>query len=112
MFGKLTKIAKTVTGATKGFRKVLDFNPSLASFAFPPQVAMGLKVANIASDALGLNLKVPTEGDLKAMAQGKIDKILGGIRRPVLSVLDKLEGGFTKKIGSAQEVLSKLDWLL
>lgn len=111
LFPSLSKVAKTVTGSVSGFRKILDFNPSLMSFALPPQVSMGLKIANTIGSVTGA-FKVPTEAELKQLAQGKIDLVLKGARRDVLNSLAKAQSSILRNLGTTEEVLKKLEWLL
>lgn len=131
LFGGLTKtisgVAKTALGSVSQVRSVLNVNPSLAGLVFPPQIQMGLKVAGIAGGALGI--KVPTQDDILGFAQGKLDKVLGGIRAKVKSPLEDIEGilkstqnldfatrVFSKTIDlkglSPDEVLNSISWLL
>lgn len=111
----VTGIAKTVTGASSDFRKVLAVNPSAIPFVFPPQVAMGLKVAStvagVVNGLTGSKLKVPSEAELKSIAAGKLDTILKGVRRDVLGSLSTIEKS-TQTVQDASETLSKIDWLL
>lgn len=131
LFGGLTKtiggIAKTALGGVSEVRRLMDFNPSLAGLAFPPQVSMGLKAANLVGGLVGI--KVPTQDDLIDFAQGKVDSLLGGIRRKIKTPLDDIEriikGAdkldyatriFSRTVDlkglSAEEVLNRIDWLL
>lgn len=123
IFKTVSGIAKKATGSVSDFRKVLDLKPSLSSLAFPPQVSMGLKAANLIGGAFGVD--IPTEDDIKAYAQGKLDKALGSVFRDADKVLGDVAGklesvnGKLVKLESTkfegktpEEILSSIDWLL
>ena len=125
LFKTISGIAKQATGSVSDFRKVLDLKPSLSSLVLPPQVSMGLKAANLIGGAIGVN--IPSEDDIKAYAQGKLDKAIGGIYRDGSKVLDGVESkleninGKLVKLGaindslkgkSPEEALNSIDWLL
>lgn len=117
MFGiktPLDNVAKQVGGLVTNARDVLEFNPSLSGLVLPPQVSMGLKVANTVGNMLGV--KIPSEDDLRQFAQGKIDNILGGIRQPILDQLNRVDGelkAIEDRLGnlSPEEALKSIDWL-
>lgn len=117
MFGiktPLDKVQQQVGGLVNNARDILEYNPSLSGLVLPPQVTMGLAVANKVGGMLGV--KIPTESELKQFAQGKIDNILGGLRKPILEQLNKLEGDL-KAIGdklgslSPEDAIKSIDWL-
>lgn len=123
LFRTVSGVAKKATGSVSDFRKAYELKPSLSSLAFPPQVSMGLKAANLIGGAFGVD--IPTEDDIKAYAQGKLDKALGGIYRDANKVLGGIGGkresvnGKLVKLGSTkfegktpEEILSSIDWLL
>lgn len=117
LFGNITKVAKQVTGKVSGFREILNFNPQLTSLVLPPQVQAGIKIFDQASGIAGkFGIKIPTSKDLLGVAQGKLDKFLGGIRNPLLQKFDKVTGqlpGLLEKYqGDAEKVLQSIDWLL
>lgn len=105
-FGSISGIAKQVTGSVSGIRKVLDLNPQISPFKFPPQVNMGIQLLN------QVGIKVPTPDELIGLAQGKIDMVLKGVRRPILDALGKVEGDLLGKLGGVEGILSQIDWLL
>lgn len=117
MFGiktPLDNVKKLTSGLVTNAREVLEFNPSLMSLALPPQVSMGLKAASVLGGLVGV--KVPSEDDLKNLAQGKVDKLLGGLRKPVLAQLAKLEGELSQVESrlsqlNPEEILKSIDWL-
>lgn len=105
----VTGVAEDIRGQVTDFRGVLDLNTQLSPFTFPPQVQAGLEVAN------QLGIKVPSSDDLTALAQGQIDKYLGGLLEDangVLDTIDGLLGKVTTLEGDLQDELSKLTWLL
>ena len=134
MFGKIVKtatgIAKKATGSISSFRKVLGTNPSALSLLLPPQVSMGIKVAN------SLGLKVPSTDVLLGKAMSELDRAVFGAYRPsTKDVIDALNGnpesltpnmqrilgelersGLLKDIqratGTAEDILNKIEWLL
>lgn len=121
-------IAKTALGSVSQARSVLNFNPSLSGLVFPPQVSMGLAAAKVVGGMVGV--KVPSQDDLVGFAQGKLDTILGGIRKQTKEPLDSIEAilsGKGEKLDyatrifsqtmdikglSAEEILDKIQWLL
>lgn len=124
LFKTISGVAKQATGSVSDFRKVLDLKPSLSSLVLPPQVSMGLKAANLLGGAIGVN--IPSEDDIKAYAQGKLDKAIGGIYRDGSKVLDGVESkleninGKLVKLGaindnlkgkSPEGVLDSIEWL-
>lgn len=106
MFGKVFKsatgIAKAVSGATRNFRGVLSSNPGLLSLALPPQVSMGIKVAN------QLGFKIPSEDVLIGKARTELDKALSGLYRSSISKL----GPIAQKVENLEATLNSIDWLL
>lgn len=105
----LTGIAKVATGKVSDFRKVLDLNPGLSPFKYPPQIQAGIKVASV------FGIKVPTEQELIGLANGKIQTVLGSLKRPLEQAITVVEGKLqtvTKAAGTVEEVLNKIDWLL
>lgn len=117
LFGNITKVAKQVTGKVSGFREVLNFNPQLTSLVMPPQIQAGIKIFDQASGIAGkFGIKIPTSKDLLGMAQGKLDKFLGGVRNPLLKQVDgvtaQLPGLIKKFEGDASKILNSVDWLL
>lgn len=133
-FGKLVKtatgIAKKATGQISNFRQVLGANPSSLSLLLPPQVSMGIKVAN------QLGLKIPSTDVLIGKAMSELDKAVFGAYRPntddvlkalrgdpqsltpnMQRILGELEkSGLLKDIqkagDTAENILNKIDWLL
>lgn len=135
MFGKVFKtvsgVAKSALGTVSAARKVMDFNPSLSGLLLPPQISMGLKVANVVGGMVGV--KIPTESDIKDFAQGKLDNVLGGIRSKVKTPLGQIEAAlqqvssinnplsFAQRVMSRtvelkglspEEILNSIEWLL
>lgn len=117
MFGiksPIDKLAKQAGSIVTNAREILEYNPSLMSLALPPQVSMGLKIASEVGGMVGV--KIPNEDDLRNLAQGQVDKILGGIRKPILAQLANLEGelqGTVDRLSqlNPEEVLKSIDWL-
>lgn len=123
LFKTISGAAKKATGSVSDFRKVLDLKPSLSGLVLPPQVSMGLKAANLVGGAFGVD--TPTEDEILAYAQGKLDKALGGVFRDAHKGLGDVEGKLTSvngklvKLGSTKfegktdlEILQSIDWLL
>lgn len=125
LFKTISGVVKQATGSVSDFRKVLDLKPSLSSLVLPPQVSMGLKAANLIGGAIGVN--IPSEDDIKAYAQGKLDRAIGGIYRDGSKLLDGVESkleninGKLVKLGaindslkgkSSEEALNSIEWLL
>lgn len=131
LFGSITAVAKKATGSVSDFRKVLDLKPSLSSLVLPPQVSMGLKAANLIGGANGV--QIPSEDDIRAYAQGKLDKALGGLYSDTSKVVNTVESSLTEVIElngklvkvkqqalvqalkgdrTAYNVLNSVDWLL
>jgi hypothetical protein len=109
MFGKITKsvtgIAKKVAKNTKAFRKVLGANPSLMSLALPPQVQVGLKVA----DAVGI--KIPSPDELLGKADSLLAKSTVGLYRSrIIATLDKVDG-ITDDVVQTVEDINSIEWL-
>jgi hypothetical protein len=101
--------AKVLTGSTKDFRKILEANSGLISFALPPQVAMGIKVAN------QLGIRIPSPDSLIKSGTTELNKILKGINRESVAVLDKVDATsaqIAKGAEKAQASLDSIDWLL
>lgn len=111
-FGSISGIAKQAAGSVSDFRKVLDFNPGSLPFPMPPQVQLGLAAAAKANQVLGLGLKVPSATELQQLATGQLQGILKGLQRDVISQLDKAKSEGLAKLGSADTILNKIDWLL
>lgn len=127
LFKSISGIAKQSLGSVTKVRSLMSFNPLSSGLLLPPQVSMGLKVAGIAGNALGI--KIPSEQELVGLATGEVDKILGGIRAPIGRALDDIEGTL-KSADSAiagisnnetinklkglpsEEVLNAIEWLL
>lgn len=108
MFGSITGIAKKLTGSISGFRQVLNANPQLSSFILPPQVQLGIKVAN------AVGLKIPTPDDLLGLVNKQITTTLGDIRKPATGVLDSVEG-IIKKVPSElteETLINSIKWLI
>lgn len=108
LFGSITGIAKQVTGSVSGFRQVLNTNPKMSSFIFPPQVALGIKVAGV------LGIKVPTPDDLVGVVNKQITNTLTDIRKPASGILDSVEN-LIKKVptdSSVETVINSIDWLI
>jgi hypothetical protein len=117
----VTGISKAVTGTTKNFRQVLAANPSALSITLPPQVSMGITIAN------SLGLKVPT-ADVKAVfgayrasttdllnalsgvdsAAAGLDQYLSQLTKDGSSVLDKIKVGDK----TVEGILNQISWLL
>lgn len=113
MLGSVSKAAKSAVGSVSGgLRMVQDFNPAAIPFAFPPQVQMGITIAQQVSDRLGLGLKVPSAKEIEAHARGEVDLILKGVRRDVISKLESLSGKVSSGLDTAEKVLDSIDWLL
>lgn len=123
LFSSITKLAGKALGSVSKFRSILNVSPSLSSLVLPPQVSMGLKVAGVVGDAIGV--KIPSENDIRDYAEGKIAGALDDIRRPVNRVLGEAEEVLTEVNGklvkiekinfegkSAEEVLQSIEWLL
>lgn len=108
LFKTITGLAESAIGSVSNFREMLEFNPGSLPFLMPPQVELGLAAARAASDVLGLDLKVPSGDDLKAIATGKLDLILGGVRREANTVLDDAQ----EVVSSAEEAINSIEWLL
>ncbi|MBW4558443.1 MAG: hypothetical protein KME59_21460 [Trichormus sp. ATA11-4-KO1] len=124
-------IAKTVTGKVKDFRGVLATNPGALGLALPPQVQLGINVAN------SLGLKIPSADVLSKQVMSELDKAVFGLYRPSTkdllnglkgrvsttpgldqyleqlrksgnSTLDKIE----EATNTAEDLLSSINWLL
>lgn len=106
MFGKVfrsaTGIAKSITGTTKNFRGVLGSNPGLLSLALPPQVSMGIRVAN------QLGFKIPSEDVLIGKARTELDKALSGLYRSGVAKLEPI----VQKVEDLEATLNSIEWLL
>ena len=98
-------IARKVVGKVSGFREVLSFNPSSLGFRLPPQVSMGIQVAN------SLGLRVPTEAQMVQLATGKLDLVLKGVRRDVLATLERQQSQIFQAADSVDKVLNSIEWL-
>ena len=103
MLGSVSGLAKA-NGLN--FRDMLDFNPAAIPFKLPPQVQMGLQVAQMAG------LKIPSPVDIQKMATGQLDGILKGARNNVLQSLSKAQSGGLSGLGDPAEILNKIEWLL
>jgi hypothetical protein len=99
--------------------KILDFNPQLSTSLFPPQVQIGIKAFNQAAGVAGqFGIKIPTSDDLLKMANGEIDKVLGGIKGS--DIYKQASQAVTKILAGAdangnidpQKLLNSIDWLL
>ncbi len=105
-----TGLAKQVTGKTADFRKILSANPSSLSILLPPQVQMGITLAN------QLGLKIPTAEQLQGRANSELQKILGGLQKDAHGalggILDKVDSNVLSGTKSVEDVLNKIDWLL
>lgn len=106
----LGRIAKSVTGSVGGIRQVLSANPSLTSFVLPPQVQIGLKVAN------SLGLKIP---DPNTVVSSVVSQALTKARttlEPSLTAIEATANQLpTIKVlngKTADEVLNSIDWLI
>lgn len=135
----ISGVAKQATGGISGFRKILNANSGLIPFALPPQIQVGLKVASVVGGAVGI--KVPSADQLEDMARGRVDSILGGLKRDVLggiatstdkrsAIIESLKSGksyqslllskIDARLGSfgntvlelEEDVLQSIDWLL
>jgi len=79
---------------------------------------MGLKVLDTASGVAGqLGVKIPTSDDLLKMANGEIDKVLGGIRgsdifKQASSTVTKILAGTEGGKVDPEALLNSIDWLL
>lgn len=128
LFKSITGVAKKALGSVGDFRKALDLAPGLSGLAFPPQVSMGLKVAGIVGDAVGVD--VPSEEEILDFATGKIKGALDDIISPIDKTAGRVEGTLTtlngkiltidSKLGTldrfkgktTDEILQSIDWLL
>lgn len=111
----ITSIASKTLGGVSDFRKVLSAAPSLSSFTFPPQVQLGLGVAN----ALGLKIPTTPEDAVAAILGSKnpINNVLGSIE----NTTKRVEGiigqttlkvdGVLQKAATVEEALNKIDFL-
>lgn len=107
MFG-LSKVAKSLTGKVSGFKSILNYTPQLSPFVLPPQVQLGLSVAN------SLGVRIPTPQQLTDTANGIISNELTKLRKPILNTLGKIEPGLaTIETTSAtlEEVINQINWL-
>jgi hypothetical protein len=109
MFGSLgsiaksvTGISKAVTGTTKNFRQVLAANPSALSITLPPQVTMGITVAN------SLGLKIPTADVLTKQVMSELDKSVFGIYRASTTDLINALNGVDSAAAGLDQYLSQL----
>lgn len=79
---------------------------------------MGIKAFDTAAGVAGqFGIKIPTSDDLLKMANGEIDKVLGGIKgsdiykqasQAVTKILAATDGGNV----DPQKLLNSIDWLL
>lgn len=96
-------------------QSVLDFNPQLSPSLLPPQVQMGIAAFDQAAGVAGqFGIQIPTSDDLFKMANGEIDKVLGGIRgtdiyQQASTQVTKLLSGGTL---DPEKLLNSIDWLL
>ena len=115
LFKSITGVAQQALGKTKDFRKILDAAPGLSSFTFPPQVTLGLTIAN----KLGLGLPTtPEQAITRILGSTKsIDNILGTLKNTTEQVEGFLGqgivkiGGIEQKADSVQKVLNSIEWL-
>jgi len=99
--------AKLATGKVSDFRKVLDLQPQVSGFTFPPIVQKGIDIAG------QFGVKVPTAEELTGLANKEIDKLFGKVRAPILKQLEALDTAIKGLEGlTPQEVIKKLEWLL
>lgn len=111
----ITSIASKSLGGIADFRKILSAAPSLSSFTFPPQVQVGIGVAN----ALGLKIPTTPEGAVQAILGSKnpINNILGSIENKT-KALEGLIGqttikvnGVLQKASSVEEAINRIEFL-
>lgn len=98
----VTGISKAVTGTTKNFRQVLAANPSALSITLPPQVSLGITVAN------SLGLKVPTADVLTKQVMSELDKSVFGIYRASTTDLLNALSGVDSAAAGLDQYLSQL----
>lgn len=103
MFKGVAKLAKSALGSVSKFRSVLNFNPALTSFAFPPQVQLGINAAK------ALGLKLPSQLDLLTNPKGTLNDLLGSDKR--LSFITKTRASLLKVLTTVEEKLNSIDWL-
>lgn len=79
---------------------------------------MGLKALDTASGVAGnFGVKIPTSDDLLKMANGEIDKVLGGIKgsdifKQASSAVTKIIAGSEGGVVDPEKLLNSIDWLL
>ena len=101
------RAAKMATGKVADFRKVLDIQPQVSGFVFPPIVQKGIDIAE------QFGVKVPTAEELTALANKELDKIYGKVREPILKQLAALDNAIKGLEGlEPKEILKRLEWLL
>ena len=102
----VTGIAASASGKLGDFRKVLAVNPSSLSLLLPPQVQLGISIAN------QIGLKVPTADQLQGKVNTEIQNIFKGLTREAGTVLDSVDGKITTGTKTVEGLLSSIDWLL
>lgn len=103
----IEKAAKMATGKVSDFRKVLDLQPQLSGFTFPPIVQKGIDIAG------QFGVKVPTAEELTGLANKEIDKLFGKVRAPILKQLEALDTAIKGLEGlEPKDIIKKLEWLL
>ncbi len=103
----IEKAAKMATGQVEDFRKVLDLQPQLSGFTFPPIVQKGIDIAG------QFGVKVPTAEELTGLANKEIDKLFGKVREPILKQLAALDTAIKGLEGlEPKDIIKKLEWLL
>lgn len=110
----ITAVAKSALGSVTDFRKILDVAPTLSTFAFPPQIAMGISVAN----TLGLKIPTTPEGAINAILGGNtVNNILGSIQntqKAINGVLGQTTvkiDGVLGQVSTVEEAINRIEFL-
>lgn len=103
----IERASTLATGKVSDFRKVLDTQPHLSAFTFPPIVQKGVDIAG------KFGVKVPSSDELVKLANGELDKLYGKVRTPILKQLSALETQIKGLEGlKPEEIIKKIEWLL
>lgn len=111
----ITSIASKSLGSVTDFRKILSAAPSLSSFTFPPQIQVGIGVAN----ALGLKIPTTPEAAITAILGSKnpINNVLGSIQNTTKQI-EGILGQSTLKVNgvlsqavTVEEALNRIEFL-
>jgi hypothetical protein len=92
---------KSITKGLSSVRSVLSKAPSISSFAFPPQIQAGIKVANM----IGINVPSSPSALLQGVLKRDVDKDIAALQKLTLNTVDDIESTVTTNI-------EKIDWLL